>query len=118
MARPRKDDIEKRIMQVNIRLTKGEADKVEEYSKASGVTPANWIRQKVFTGKFPNPKMSPLDASIYTELRKIGVNLNQVTHQINLGEKPAILMKLQLELMAMLEKIYKLLLHDRQPDQG
>src|SRR5579859_210852 len=115
MARPRKHDIEKRIVQVNIRLTKDEADKVDEYSKASGISPANWIRQKVFTGKFPNPKLSPLDASIYTELRKIGVNLNQVTHQLNLGERPVILMKLQIELEALLNKIVKLLLHDRQP---
>ncbi len=118
MARPRKDDIEKRIVQVNIRLTKDESDKVEEYSKASGITPANWIREKVFTGRFPNPKLSPLDASIYQELRRIGVNLNQIAHQLNLGEKSVIVMKLHFELDALLKKIIKLLVHDGQPDQG
>jgi len=41
MARPRKNDIEKRTIQVNIRLTKDEADKVNNYAAASEESPAN-----------------------------------------------------------------------------
>jgi hypothetical protein len=44
------------------------------------------MRKKVFTGKFPPVKMSQLEASMYNQLRSIGVNLNQITHKINQGD--------------------------------
>jgi mobilization protein NikA len=119
MARPRKDDIEKRTIQVNIRLTKDEAEKVKEFATGSGLSSANWIREKVFTGRFPNPKLSPLDAAFYQELKKLDVNLNQAVHKLNVGEKlDGLFLKLIFELKALLNRIHKLLLHDGQPDQG
>lgn len=62
--------------------------------------------------------MSPLDNSLYLELKKIGVNLNQVTHKINAGEFPKEYLARQLELAELLKIIINLLTHDRQPDQG
>ena len=118
MARPRKNDIEKRTIQVNIRLTKDESDKVNNYAAASEESPANWIRQKVFTGKFPVMKVSPLEGEIYRELKRIGVNLNQGTHRLNQGDVPKDYMVLQNELLTLLNKIINLLIHDRQSDQG
>jgi hypothetical protein len=118
MARPRRSDIEKRIVQVNIRLTNDENAKVNEYATASGLSPANWLRAKVFTGKFPSVKMSPLDASIYQELKKIGVNLNQATHKMNQGDFPKEYPVIQLGLLALLDKILKALIDDGQPDKG
>src|SRR5258706_11399962 len=109
MARPRKDDIEKRIVQVNVRLTKGEEEKTNTYATASGLSPANWIRQKVFTGKFPLIKMSPLDGEVYRELKRIGVNLNQGTHRLNQGDVPKDYRMLQFELLELLNKVLKLL---------
>lgn len=105
-------------MQVNIRLTTDENDQVVEFAKASGLSPANWIRIKIFTGRFPPIKISPLDTAVYLELKKIGVNLNQVTHKINLGEFPKTYLIHQLELMRMLREIIKRLTDDGQPDQG
>jgi len=118
MSRPKVKEKDKRIIQVNIRLTASEAITVNEHAKASGLSPANWIRIKVFTGKFPAVKASPLDAAIYYELKKIGVNLNQATHKLNQGEFPKGYRELQLDLKASLEKILKQLLYDRQHDQG
>jgi hypothetical protein len=118
MARPKVNDIEKRIVQVNIRLTTDENTKVNEYATASGLSPANWVRAKIFTGKFPPVKMSPLDASIYQELKKIGVNLNQATHKINQGDFPKDYSVLQFQLLALLDKILKALIDDGQPDKG
>jgi hypothetical protein len=37
------------------------------------------VRLKLFKGKFPEPKTAKLDLHIFLELRKIGVNLNQLT---------------------------------------
>ena len=118
MARPRKNDIEKRTIQMNIRLTKDEADKLNNYATACELNPANWIRQKVFTGKFPVMKVSPLEGEIYRELKRIGVNLNQGTHRLNQGDVPKDYLVLQNELLTLLNKIIKLLIHDRQSDQG
>ena len=118
MARPRKNDIEKRTVQVNIRLTKDEADKINNYATTSEQSPANWIREKVFTGKFPAMKVSPLEGEIYRELKRIGVNLNQGTRQLNQGDVPKDYLVLQNELLTLLNKITNLLIHDRQSDQG
>lgn len=118
MGRPRINDSEKRQVQVNIRLTTDENNKVNEFASACGLSPANWIRVKIFTGKFPVVKMSPLDNTLYLELKKIGVNLNQVTHKINAGEFPKEYLERQLELANLLKRIINLLTHDRQPDQG
>lgn len=118
MARPRKDDIEKRVVQINIRLTKDEAEKVNSFARACGLSPANWTRQKVFTGRFPVVKASPLDAEIYRELRRIGANLNQGTHRLNQGDVPTSYLVLQNELLSLLNRIINLLIHDGQPDQG
>ena len=118
MGRPRLNDREKRPVQGNIRLTTDENNKVNEFASACGLSSANWIRAKIFTGKFPVVKMSPLDTSLYLELKKIGVNLNQVTHKINAGEFPKEYLVRQLELAELLRNIINLLTHDRQPDQG
>jgi hypothetical protein len=118
MGRPRINDSEKRQIQVNIRLTTDENDKVNEFASACGLSPANWIRAKIFMGKFPAVKMFPIDTSIYLELKRIGVNLNQVTHKINAGEFPKEYLERQFELANLLKKIINLLTHDRQPNQG
>ncbi len=94
-----------------------ENKKLNEFASASGLSPANWIRVKIFTGKLPAVKMSPIDASVYLELKKIGVNLNQVTHKINAGEFPKEYIERQLELANLLKKIINLLTYDRQSDQ-
>lgn len=86
MGRPALQEEDKRIIQVNIRLTKEENDMVCNYAQASAMTPANWIRQKAFTGRFPAIKLSPINAALYRELYKIGVNLNQAVKQLNAGK--------------------------------
>jgi len=116
MGRPRKNDSDKRIVQVNIRLTTAESNILSDQARASGLSPANWIRRKVFTGKFPQIKLSPLDNTIYLELKKIGVNLNQATHKLNMGQTPGDYRVMQLELMTILNKILTQLLRDSQHD--
>ncbi|TWR31502.1 MobC family plasmid mobilization relaxosome protein [Mucilaginibacter pallidiroseus] len=85
MGRPALQEEDKRIIQVNIRLTKEENEMICNYAQASAMTPANWIRQKAFTGRFPAIKLSPINAALYRELHKIGVNLNQAVKQLNAG---------------------------------
>ena len=114
MGRPRVEDLNKRVVQVNIRLTEEEHKKVAQYAQASGLSPANWMRRKVFTGKFPPVKLSPLDASIYRELKSMGVNLNQIAHKINQGEEYRVHAKFILDLWLTINKILNRLINDRQ----
>lgn len=115
MGRPRKSDAEKRTAQINLHLTAGEEKKIMEWAAASGMFPPEWVRQKIFTGRFPAIKQSPIEAAVYQELRKIGVNLNQGTHKLNSGEFPPNYLALQMELLSILNKVYKVLLEDRNP---
>ena len=114
MSRPRKNDSERRTAQLNLHLTTEEEKKILTWAAASGMFPPEWVRHKIFTGKFPPVRQSPIETSVYQELRKIGVNLNQGTHKLNSGELPPNYLTLQMELLAMLGKLYKVILADRQ----
>ncbi|QXV65570.1 plasmid mobilization relaxosome protein MobC [Mucilaginibacter sp. 21P] len=110
MGRPSLREEEKRKVQVNIRLTDPEHEKLKSYAEGTGITPANWIRQKVFAGRFPVMKTSPLNAAFYRELQRIGVNLNQAVkqmHQLRSGTiEPAVLT----ELLSLQKEIIRALL--------
>jgi hypothetical protein len=114
MGRPHVKVEEKRVVQVNIRLTTGEFKKVSEYATMSGLSAANWIRKKIFTGKFPTMKESPIDTATYQELKRIGVNLNQATHKLNQGEMPKDYLFFVFQVRGLLERTLKALLDDRQ----
>jgi uncharacterized phage-associated protein len=110
MGRPALEEEQRRKVQVNIRLTIVENKKVEIYAQSAGLTPANWIRQKVFTGRFPAIKNSPIEAALYRELHKIGVNLNQAVRQVNGFRANTIPQPILDELLTMQQEIIKRLL--------
>ncbi|MFB6455893.1 plasmid mobilization relaxosome protein MobC [Chitinophaga sp. Hz27] len=112
MARPRKKESEKRVVQVNIRLTFSENQRVNDLAKAVGITPANLIRQKLFAGKFPPIKHSPIEIDLYRELHRIGVNLNQATHWINRNESPGEYLSILIQLSKTVNHAIKLLVDD------
>ncbi|WP_121811980.1 plasmid mobilization protein [Mucilaginibacter kameinonensis] len=114
MGRPAANEEDKRIVQVNIRLTISENERVTTCAEASAMTPANWIRQKIFTGKFPQVKVSPVTAAMYRELHKIGVNLNQIARQMNAGKQPNFIGVIS-ELGRQQTSILKHLIHDSRP---
>lgn len=86
MARPALNEEERRTVQVNIRLTEEENKKVIEQAQGSGLTPANWIRQKVFSGRFPAIRVSRVETQLYYELNKVGNNLNQSVKLLHSGK--------------------------------
>jgi len=110
MGRPALQEEDKRIIQVNIRFTKDENDIIGNYAEASGMTPANWIRQKAFTGRFPVIKLSPVNASLYRELHKVGVNLNQAVKQLHAGKLSPAYLSILLGLMKTQKDILNCLL--------
>jgi hypothetical protein len=83
MARPALSEEERRTVQVNIRLTEEESQRLNEQAQGSGLSPANWIRHKVFSGRFPKIRVSPVEEKLYRELHYIGNNLNQAVKQVH-----------------------------------
>ena len=56
MGRPRVEDQNKRIIQVNIRLTEDEYKTVTQYSQASGIKSRKLDAQKTIHWKIPSSK--------------------------------------------------------------
>ncbi|QQL51208.1 plasmid mobilization protein [Mucilaginibacter ginkgonis] len=110
MGRPALQEEEKRVVQVNIRLTEAENKKVNSFAEASGISPANWIRQKAFTGRFPMVKLSPLNAAVYRELHMIGINLNQAVKQLHAGKLSPAYLNILTMLLKTLQDVLKALM--------
>ncbi len=99
MGRKQVNEKDKRKVQVNIRLTDDEYQRIVGYATGSDLSPANWIRKKVFTGKFPAAKITAIEADALTQLSRIGSNLNQVVKKINKGEMSSAFLPMLVDLL-------------------
>ena len=116
MARPKKEKEEKRIYRVVIRLNQQEHIKIEQAAKNSGVSSFKLIRDKLLKGRFPETKLSKIDLDTFLELKKIGVNLNQLTRLANGGILPNKLFPVVDKLLKQQETIISILFYDCQPE--
>lgn len=114
MGRPRIRKESLRSVNFTIRLTIEEQKRLEKAAAACAVSPSALVRQKVLQGKFPTPGPARIDLDTYLELKKIGVNLNQLTRLANAGKLNPKLTELLLQLWKQQQKITnQLLAHDR-----
>jgi hypothetical protein len=109
MARPKVPSAELRSVNFTIRITKTEQQQLVRLGEICGKAPRTLAREKLFKGRFPHAKMAKLDLNYYLELKKIGVNLNQLTRLANGGRLPrellSLLVKLDNRLNLTIEKI-------------
>jgi len=113
MARPKVHEESRRAINFTIRLTADEQKRLEKAAEICGKTPAVIVRAKLFKGKFPESKIARVDLNTYLELKKIGVNLNQLVRLANAGRMNYKLVKLLVELWKQQKQIISLLLgHD------
>ena len=110
MARPRIEREEKRLFRIVVRLNEKEWLKIEKAAKECGIPAYLAIRKKLLTGHFPEAKTGKIDQGIYVELKKIGVNVNQLAWHANVGNLPPGLKPILTELNRQQEQIIKLLL--------
>ena len=90
MTRPKKDPAARRTEQVNLRLTRIEQLQLEEAAHAAGMNPSEYIRTQALKGRVTVQRHQSLDHAAYDQLRRIGVNLNQLARVANQsGEIPA-----------------------------
>lgn len=74
---------EKRNIPIAVKLNQSEHKKLVELMEYAESSASEVIRQLVFKKRILKPKKSVLDAQTYTELRRIGNNLNQYVKQIH-----------------------------------
>jgi hypothetical protein len=113
MARPKIVPEQKRIYRYVIRLNEKEQQKFLSAAEVSGVEVYKLLRAKLLTGRFPEAKIARIDLGLYLELKKIGVNVNQIAKQVNAGKLPFEIRKILLQLQEQQHLIIKVLLHDR-----
>ena len=89
MARPKKQPAERRTVSLSCRLTMAERLLIETAAAQAGLSLCEYVRRQVLKGKVSIQQNRALDHSTFDQLRRIGVNLNQLTrlaHQT--GEIP------------------------------
>ena len=79
MPRPRKDPDDRRSETLAIRLTQAERIGVEQAALKAGLTASDYARTLVLEGRVVVRQNRTLDHAVFDELRRIGVNLNQLT---------------------------------------
>ena len=87
---------DQRTRHLRIRLTDSEADAIEAAARAGSVRVSDLVRAVLFdgAGRIPAPRPARdetnlVEADRLRELRRIGVNLNQIAHRLNAGDAAA-----------------------------
>lgn len=82
MARPKKDPTERRTEQVNLRLSPIEAARLQDKADAAQTNLTAFVRAAAL-GKPVTVRQAASDFETRQELRRIGVNLNQIAKALN-----------------------------------
>jgi len=116
MARPRLSDDKKLSRRFIFRLTENEMQLLHDLATMSGKSPAMVVREKLFKGKYPKPKIARIDLQTFVELKRIGVNLNQMAKKANVNILPHGIKEQLTELLAQQKIIINLFLNDSQSE--
>jgi hypothetical protein len=79
MPRPRKTTDDRRSEALGLRLTPAERIRVEQEAAGAGLSASEYARDKLLNGRVVIRQNRTLDHAAFDELRRIGVNLNQLT---------------------------------------
>ncbi|MCP4369663.1 MAG: MobC family plasmid mobilization relaxosome protein, partial [Deltaproteobacteria bacterium] len=83
MARPKKTQEERLTRRVKFDLTPSDYAQSLKDSQKAGMTLTAYARQQFLNGKVIIHKYRKLDYDTFEQLRRIGVNLNQLTRAVN-----------------------------------
>jgi hypothetical protein len=98
---------------VVVRLTEGELKQLEQFSIMCSQHVSVLVRKRLFSGSYPKAVTPKITVQLYAELNRIGVNLNQLTKQVNAGKLPVGLLQVLNHLSSQQQTIIKHLLDDR-----
>lgn len=83
MARPKKDPTDRRTEQVSVRLSPLELARLQDKADQSRQTITAFVRASAMGKPVTVRQASPDDFELRQELRRIGVNLNQIAKALN-----------------------------------
>ena len=105
MARPKKNSGEMKTELFRFRLTPAERFQIEEAARRAGMGASEYVRMQALKGRIVIREHATLDHAAFDQLRRIGVNLNQLTRLANAtGEIPPKLSGLFTALDALLSR--------------
>lgn len=83
MARPKSDPMKRRTEQLNLRLSPVELAALQSKADAAGTNLTAFTRAAALSRKLPSAPVSSVDFETRQELRRIGINLNQIAKAMN-----------------------------------
>ncbi len=106
MARPKKQPTERKSSPMSIRFSVSERMLIEQYARDAGLGSASeYVRRQALHGKVVIHQSQSLDPATFDQLRRLGVNLNQLARIANAeGEIPSRLARLCDDVEAFLMK--------------
>lgn len=87
MARPKKQPAERRTVSLSCRVTPGERLRIDSAAAHAGLSPSEYIRRQALTGRVTVQEKRTLDPAVFDQIRRIGVNLNQLTRLAHKARK-------------------------------
>ena len=85
MARPIKEDGEKRSQLMQMRMTLAEREYVRAQAERAGLTPAEYMRRRALGHAIPPAPARSSDPALVSELNRVGVNVNQLARAVHRG---------------------------------
>lgn len=79
MGRPKKQPEERRTISLSCRVTTAERLRIETAASHVGLSTSEYMRRQVLTGRVIVRERRVIDHATFDQLRRIGVNLNQLT---------------------------------------
>lgn len=83
MARPKKSKEERLSARLECRLTANDYAKAVQASENAGISLTDYARQQILNGRVLIKQTRKLDHTVYDQLRRLGVLLNQLTKTSN-----------------------------------
>ena len=87
MARPTKQDHEKRSETARFRVTLAEREHIRAQAEAAGLTEAEYLRRRTLGYRVPPAPSRSADPALVSELNRIGVNVNQLARASHRGSE-------------------------------
>ncbi len=118
MARPVKQEHEKRSEVVQTRVTLAEHEHMRSVAEDAGLSVSDYLRRRACGYMVPTgAARRSVDPALVSELNRIGVNLNQITRNLNSGRPLRIHAK---EVLRELEAALKVVVsgEDFEPNDG
>jgi DNA-binding MarR family transcriptional regulator len=114
MAAPKKEDKEKYQKAIRVKLLDIERSQLEKLVTESGHTISEVIRELIMNGLII-PRFSETDLQLILSLTGIARNLNQITHQVHLGNNLKIEgdLNILIQFITELKNTYRKGYHDR-----